>query len=393
MAGYALGDILSGAMQGYDDQVQQDRLDRYYQDYFDNRALQRQRDVAADARAQTEFDNKQADRAHDLDRRPIKEAQEDSEYGLQAAIKQLQLRKDQHDVGRLPLRDQQQDQQFALEQQARRQQINLNSIKTRLDQMGLDDKKVEQSRQQAQDALTQGFAAGRMTGDWSHLADAYNSTIAQTHNGQPITVTQGQDGSFTVANGSGAMKFADQNHLFQALGAVVDPKLYMQDLYAGLTRKDQPAAIQETNAIFQRLPAQDGEDENARWMRAYAMRSEKAGESPSDSAAGFYKTMVKEGGLKPDKAMEATRTFMSQFYPNAKGPWNGGSQQRQVQPVFADPGNGAAPPPRFAQAPGMQRAPTPTRQPQERPRIVRYGRRRDGTRVAQLEDGTVVPVQ
>jgi hypothetical protein len=393
MAGYALGGILSGLMQGYDTQNEINRRNQLDQEARDERAAQRRRQAAADSRTEIQFENQQADRSHMLERRPVLEQREDADYGLQSAIKKLQLQRGEHDVARMPVEDQQKDAEFALQQQGRRQQLSINAMRAQLEKMGLDQAKVDQARKQAEDALVQGFAAGRMTGDWTHLADAYNATIAQTHGGQPIAgITQGPDGSFTVTSaGGGAMKFADQNHLFQAVGAIVDPKLYMQDLYASVQRQSQPAAIQETNAIFQRLPAQEGEDDNARWMRAYAMRSEKAGESPSDSAAGFYKTLVKDAGLKPEKAMEATRTFMSTFYPNAKGPWNGG-QQSQVQPVFADPGSGAAPPPRFAQQ--QQAAPSaPAPRTQAPPRVVRYGTLRDGTRVAQLEDGTVVPVQ
>jgi hypothetical protein len=415
MAGYALGGILTGLMKGYDDQNAQNQLDRYYQDYFDQRAFQRRRDVAADARGQTEFNDKQADRAHMLERRPIEEGQKDADYGLGAAIKQLQLQKGQHDFDRLPALDAQDDAKFALDQQAKRQSIaesgqrmSLDAIKMQLDRLGLDQKRVDQARQQAQDALEQGFAAGRMTGDWGHLADAYNATIATTHGGAPISaITQGPDGSFTVSSGSGSMKFADQTHLFQAIGAIVDPKLYMQDLYAGLTRKDQPAAIQETNAIFQRLPAREGEDENARWMRAYAMRSAKAGESPEAAAAGFYK-MVSGTGANSERALAATRQFMSTFYPGARGAWNGGAQQPSVQPAFADPGNGVAPPPRFAQAvppravvprsaPALQAPPSRGMQSVNHGRPIataidrdgRYGPR--GGRVVRYEDGTVAP--
>jgi hypothetical protein len=286
--------------------------------------------------------------------------------------------------------------------------MSLDAIKMQLDRLGLDQKRVDQARQQAQDALEQGFAAGRMTGDWGHLADAYNATVAQTHGGAPISaITQGPDGSFTVSSGSGSMKFADQTHLFQAIGAIVDPKLYMQDLYAGLTRKDQPAAIQETNAIFQRLPAREGEDENARWMRAYAMRSAKAGESPEAAAAGFYK-MVSGTGANSERALAATRQFMSTFYPGSKGAWNPGAPQSSVQPVFADPDSGVAPPPRFAQAvpptavvprsaPALQAPPSRGMQRVNHGRAIataidrdgRYGPR--GGRVVRYEDGTVSP--
>jgi hypothetical protein len=394
MAKTAFGGILSGLMQGFDYQNEVNRRERLDREAADDRAYQRSRMQRADMRAETEFENQQADRAHMLERRPVLEAREDEDYGLQSAIRKLQLKRGIHDVERMPIEDQQRDAEFALNQQAKRQSIaeggqrlSLNKMRMELEKMGLDQAKIDQARKQAEEALLHGFAAGRMTGDWSRLAHAYNATIARTHGGQPIAITQNEDGSFTVANGSGAMKFADQNHLFQAVGAIVDPKLYMQDLYASMTRSDEPAAIKETNAIFQRLQPIEGEDDNARWMRAFAMRSARAGESPQDSAAGFYKTLVKDAGMKPDKAMEATRTFMETFYPNARGPWNAG--QQQVQPVFAGPGTGVAPPPRFAQP-----APAPApRAPAPQPRVVRYGTMRDGTRVAQLEDGTIVPVQ
>jgi hypothetical protein len=401
MANVALGGMLSGLMQGYDYQNALNRQDALYKQAQADKAYERQRQQKADARTDTQFDEQQQDRAHSLERRPVLESREDADYGLQSAVKQLQLQKGTHDVARMPVEDQQHDAEFSLSQQAKRQQLSLGQMRLHLERMGLDDKMLEASRTKTQRALGMGLAQAQATGDWSGFVKGFNATVGQMPNAQPLeSIQRANDGSLTMrmADGS-ARQFTDSRQLAATAAALVQPDVYLKSIFNSQFGHDGngetvPASVKETDAIFRRLKPQDGESENDRWMRAYSMSSAKAGESPADSAAGFYRTMVKDAGLKPDKAMDATRSFMSQFYPSAKGPWNGG-QQDAPAPVFTDPGSGVAPPPRFAQP--APRAPAPQAQPQQapqaRPRVVRYGTSRDGTRVAQLEDGTVVPVQ
>jgi hypothetical protein len=159
--------------------------------------------------------------------------------------------------------------------------------------------------------------------------------------------------------------------------------------------------------VFKRLPPQEGEPESDRWMRAYAMTRQRAAQSPEDVAAAFYSAQMKDGG-KPERALAATREFMSRFYPDAQGAWNGLAGQQHIQPIFADPGNGVAPPPRFAQAvppravvprsaPALQAPPSRGMQSVNHGRPIataidrdgRYGPR--GGRVVRYEDGTVAP--
>jgi hypothetical protein len=358
MTSIALGGVLQGLMQGYDYQNELNRRAQLDEEDRQQREVERRRQARADHRLETTFANEQADRAHDLERQPTLEAREDETYGLQSAIRKLQLEGAKFDATRAPIEATQKDRAFEADMRSKRQAARLDAMRAELARLGIDEKRVNQSRQQAREQLFAGFAQGRMTGDWDALRDAYNGSIANTHGGSPVTaITEEPDGSFTITSGSGTARFRDQSQLMQMAAAITDPTTYVEGLLeAAKSQADQPAAIKETNAIFKRLAPQQGETDDDRWMRAFALRSTRASEDPANTAASFYQTVMKTGYTEPKEAMAQTKDFMRKFFPDSHGFWNP-KPASNAQPVFADPGTGIAPPPRFALPSFMQSGP------------------------------------
>ena len=66
-----------------------------------------------------------------------------------------------------------------------------------------------------------------------------------------------------------------------------------------------PAVLQETEAVFSRMQKMPGEDDNARWMRAYAMVNERGGVPIDDAAQKLWAAAYQESLSSP---MSMTKT-------------------------------------------------------------------------------------
>lgn len=350
------------------EQSQQDRVrDQAWQD--EGRGVQREHWL----RDATAYQQGQDDRAHALRRRPVLEAREDEAHAVGMEGRRAQLAAARQGMA------------FAAEDQADHRRARQREW----DQASLQDEVTKAVR-----AVSPAFVNGMRTGDWAGMKDAWNSTMGQ-HNGQVVDdIAQGEDGRITVTVNGKPKAFNDAGEFQAFVSNALDPTaafvqmdttrraLEQRSLGLGPAGRGAsvPAALQEADAVYQRLPAKEGESENERWMRAYAMTTQKAGMSPEQAGAGFYQALMKEAGGRKDaheRAMAATDLYMQTFYGQAPA----------ARAAGAAPGHAPAP----TGMAGAMAASPPAAAAQ--PRVVRTGTLPDGTRVAQLEDGSIVPLQ
>lgn len=338
----------------------------------------------------------------ELERLPTKYAQDDQQFGLGVALKNENIASARQRRG-----------MDAEEQGRRRKQWS------REDTLAA----VEDTKR----AIAPAFVQGAQTGDWSAMAQAWNASPFGSAN--PVdAIQQGPNGSVSVIAG-GKPIFSGPVREFQVfVSNAIDPTAYfveidtrrkaIEDQKYGLGAAgkagNEPAEIRTTNAIFARLKPQEGEDENARWMRAYSMQAQRAGHAPEQAISGFYEAVMSKAlasGVSGERAeamaLKATRAYAQRFHPDADLNFDadeepapkpaqqgflsrlldggGGGQSSTVVGVHAN----------HAVTAGGQ---TPATS-QGRGRIVAAGIDREGRygppggRVGRLEDGTVVPIQ
>lgn len=304
----------------------------------------------------TVFNQGQEDRAHAIGRRPVLEAREDEAHTLGVEARRQQIAAGRQQMG------------FAAEDQANQRRAR----KREWDAVSLQEEMDKATR-----VVAPAFIRGNQTGDWSQLKDAWNNTMG-AHGAKVDAIESGPGGKIGVLVNGKQRIFNSADELQGFIVDALDPSeafATMAENRKALQRsalggdRGAPAAIQETDAIFNRLRPEQGESESDRWMRAYALRSQKAGMSPQQAGAGFYQALMKEagGGARAhEQAMAATQTFMQTFY---------GGEQSQGAPT-----QGAS----TAQ---------PAAQGDSRGRVVRTGTLPDGRRVAQYEDGSTALIQ
>lgn len=416
MANIALGGILSGLMAGYD---QQNELNHQR----DERAYQKQRRAVTDSQQDRQFaanmtglDQRNQLGALELQNAPARFQREaqlgDAQikgYGLRNAMEQFQL-------DRAPTLAQQHDSGFALDQEGKRASIahtrastGLAGLQAQAARIGLDEKQLEQQRMRAQDTLMRGIVQGRMTGDWSGLVNGWNGTVGKAFGGNPLEgITRNEDGTFTAhAGGGAAMQFGGIDQLMEMAGAVTSPDAYLKGVLSQHygNRQGEPADIRSARELAKGMQRNPGETDAQLFNRAYDRVRAKGYMDPSDLHAKIYQGTM--AALKDDfnltteqksqAAMEQADKYVQAMME--RGDRSGGAfgaiaQQGAPNPTFADPGSGVAPPPRFAQP---QRTASPQAAAQApaqgaRGRIVRTGTV-NGRRVAQYEDGSIVPLQ
>ncbi len=411
MAGLATGGILQGLMDGWDQQNEINRRNALDAEARAERERQAGREARADERVETVFEHGLEDRSHMLKRRPILEQREDETYGLDRSIRGMQAERGRMELDRLPTKYAQEDAEFDLGQQAKRQsmaesgqRMSLNAMRIELERMGIDEKRLDMGIAKARNAIGAGFAQGRATGDWNGLAEAYNSTIG-SFGGAPIAgITQNEDGSFTITSAGGKVtQFANQDQLLRAAATMVDPRIYVQAAFEGIRSQQEEAAARAKNPknFTELVRGDDGSlqqfdyatgrtapimDESGQPAKGTLAGREREG-TPAQIAAKFYADQVKDGA-RADDAAKVTAHYMRRAHPEAEGWW----APRRVDPQWGD--EGAAPPPRFAAQPQRSGA-RPGTSPApggSHGRVVRTGTA-NGRRVAQYEDGTILPLE
>lgn len=411
MAGLATGGILQGLMSGWDQQNEINRRNALDAEARAERERQAARQARSDERVETLFEHGLEDRSHMLKRRPILEQREDEMYGLDRTIRGMQVDRGRMELDRLPTKYAQEDAEFELGQRAKRQSLaeggqrmSLNAMRLELERMGIDEKRLDMGIAKARNAIGAGFAHGRATGDWNGLAEAYNSTIG-SFGGAPIAgITENEDGSFTITSAGGKVtQFKDQDQLLRAAAMMVDPRIYVQAAFEGIRSQQEEAAARAKNPknFTELVRGDDGvlrqfdyatgrtapiTDESGQPAKGTLAGREREG-TPAQIAAKFYADQVKDGARAEDAA-KVTADYMRRAHPEAEGWW----APRRIDPQWGD--EGAAPPPRFA-APQPRAGARPGASPTpggSHGRVVRTGTA-NGRRVAQYEDGTILPLE
>lgn len=97
-----------------------------------------------------------------------------------------------------------------------------------------------------------------------------------------------------------------------------------------------PAVLQETEAVFTRLQKMPGEDDSARWMRAYAMVNQRGGVPIEDAAqklwaAAYQEALDDPAELDPKKKESNARAIADSVVDGFTQRFGGQQQQGQMQ--------------------------------------------------------------
>lgn len=430
MAGMALGGMLNGAIAGFRQARSDIREDEEYEALKRRRAQQAERENVA-------WQQGQEDRTYQLGRRGIVDAQNDQNFGVQQRLNALREEGLQFEAGRRPTLAQQQDAAFALDQRRGEESIAtsrasraaqgqaMSFAKERQDrerkQWGRED--IEYAVRDTRDAIAPAFIRGAQTGDWGPLAETWNASPLGA--GTKVDSIRGDAQGNVQVIVKGQPVFTGPVQQFEkfvsqaidptaALSEMAGRRGAMEDRAAGLGARgmQEPASVRETNELAARLEPLPGEDERARWLRAYKMVNERGAQPLADVHAKIYQQTLKAldesyQGMKmtpeqkQDAAYATADSYVARLGQQPAGGVGAALSARGAPPAAGAPAAGAP----AAPAPGAAPAAKPPAQAGSLPPDPKHGRAvayavdkagkygPAGGQVVRYEDGTVLPVQ
>jgi len=302
------------------------------------------------------------DRAHNRNRRTKLDERADEEYNYNLGLRSLNEEDQEYKRDRRDKTDARADENYNYNLGLRPLKEKALKNKSEADELSIEQKRRLADKEGLVDAMRY-----LKLGQPDKAMAYYNQTgegrvkDVQKHPSLPDTwiATDANDEGFTIAPDD-ILSALGANQKPIALGGnqrLVNPSSGEEIIgidprsgKAGAT----PAILQETNAIYKRLPTVQGENDDQRWLRAHATASQKSATSPQDARAKFYSGLVttlmknayneEERTAASTQAQNLTDEFMDTYYSEASQPALGA-------------GGGTLSPEGGAPYPGAQQAP------------------------------------
>lgn len=246
------GGILGGMLAGWRMGDEDHRTNQEFKAKQEDATFQRQRQQTADARTEQEFSWRAADRPGDVAFRDEGRGQQRKHWAYDANRIDQDQEKYTHDLRRRPMLEAREADLHAARIAAERHQSQAASMQAELMRLGIDDKKLASRTARNNALMSQAFAYGKDSGDWSELMDGFNAGPGSDLGVKLAAMTYAPDGTTIVATTTDGktMKFKDHDELGKVVAAYGDPSIYAQSLLgAANSRNAEPANIQEARTL------------------------------------------------------------------------------------------------------------------------------------------------